>query len=165
LFAEVAVRPFEEIPTAEWKRVMEVNIMGLALCCKAVAPQMRKQKSGRIINMGSTVTLTGVPFFAHYLATKGAVHAMTRGLARELGQDNITINTIAPGLTLSEGVLQHSAIRALHMNQHDEIVKRRAIARAQYPDDLVGTASFLASDDAAFITGQTIVVDGGTAML
>lgn len=161
IFATVKLGPFEEIPVAEWKRLMEVNIMGVALCCKAVAPQMRRQKTGRIINLASGAPLKGVPFFLHYIASKGAVIAMTRGLARELGPDNITVNALAPGLTLSEGVLG----RPEHLRSHQDSIRSRAIRREEQPEDLVGTVSFLASDDAAFMTGQTLVVDGGSAML
>jgi NAD(P)-dependent dehydrogenase (short-subunit alcohol dehydrogenase family) len=161
MFSTIKVRPFEEIPVDEWKRLMEVNIMGVALCCKAVAPQMRRQKGGRIVNLASGAPLKGVPFFLHYIASKGAVIAMTRGLARELGKDNITVNAIAPGLTLSEGVLSHPE----HLRLHQESIRSRAIQREQHPIDLVGAVSFLAGDDSAFMSGQTLVVDGGSAML
>lgn len=161
MFASVKLGPFEEIPLAEWKRLMEINILGVALCCKAVAPQMRRQKSGRIINLASGAPLKGVPFFLHYIASKGAVIAMTRGLARELGKDNITVNAVAPGLTLSEGVLG----RPEHLRSHEASIRSRALQRAERPQDLVGAVSFLASDDSAFMTGQTLVVDGGSTML
>jgi len=161
MFATVKLGPFEEIPVDEWKRLMEVNIMGVALCCKAVTPQMRSQNSGRIINLASGAPLKGVPFFLHYIASKGAVIAMTRGLARELGKDNITVNAIAPGLTLSEGVLN----RPEHLRTHQDSIRSRAIQREEHPEDLVGAVSFLAGDDSAFMTGQTLVVDGGSSML
>ena len=161
IFSTLDVRPFENIPVDEWKRLMEVNIMGVALCCTAVAPQMRRQKSGRIINIASGAPLKGVPFFLHYIASKGAVIAMTRGLARELGKDNITVNALAPGLTLSEGVKTNPR----HLTMHEDILRSRAISREEHPEDLVGAVSFLASDDAAFITGQTMVVDGGSVMI
>ena len=161
MFATVKLGPFEEIPASEWKRLLEINVLGVALCCKAVTPQMRRQKSGRIINLASGAPLKGVPHFLHYIASKGAVIAMTRGLARELGRDGITVNAIAPGLTVSEA----TAGRPEHLRNHAESIRARAIQREQHPEDLVGTVAFLAGDDAAFMTGQTLAVDGGSAML
>ena len=161
MFATVKLGPFEAIPVDEWKRLLEVNVLGVALCCKAVTPQMRRQKSGRIINLASGAPLKGVPYFLHYIASKGAVIAMTRGLARELGKDGITVNAIAPGLTVSDG----TAGRPEHLRNHAESIRSRAIQREERPEDLVGAMSFLASDDSAFVTGQTLAVDGGSAML
>ncbi len=161
MFAAVKLGPFEEIPVDEWKRLLEINILGVALCCKAVTPQMRKQKSGRIINLASGAPLKGVPYFLHYISSKGAVIAMTRGLARELGKDGITVNAIAPGLTVSDGTVG----RPEHLRNHADSIRSRAIPREEHPEDLVGAVSFLAGDDAAFMTGQTMVVDGGSAML
>jgi NAD(P)-dependent dehydrogenase (short-subunit alcohol dehydrogenase family) len=161
MFATVKLGPFEEIAVDEWRRLLDINVVGVALCCKAVSPQMRKQKAGRIINLASGAPLKGVPYFLHYIASKGAVIAMTRGLARELGKDGITVNAIAPGLTVSDG----TSGRPEHLRNHAESIRRRAIQREEHPEDLVGALSFLASDDAAFMTGQTLVVDGGSAML
>jgi NAD(P)-dependent dehydrogenase (short-subunit alcohol dehydrogenase family) len=161
MFASVRLGPFEEIPASEWKRLLEINVLGVALCCGAVGPQMRLKKSGRIINLASGAPLKGVPHFLHYIASKGAVIAMTRGLARELGRDGITVNAIAPGLTVSEA----TAARPEHLRNHAESIRARAIQREERPEDLVGAVSFLAGDDAAFMTGQTLAVDGGSAML
>jgi NAD(P)-dependent dehydrogenase (short-subunit alcohol dehydrogenase family) len=161
MFASVKIGPFEEIPADEWRRLLEVNVLGVALCCRAVTPQMRKQKHGRIINLASGAPLKGVPYFLHYIASKGAVIAMTRGLARELGRDGITVNAIAPGLTLSEATTGRSE----HLRNHAESIRSRALQREEHPSDLVGAVSFLAGDDAAFMTGQTLAVDGGSAML
>lgn len=162
MFSVLKLRRFEEIPPEEWKRLMEINIMGVGLCARAVSPQMRKQKRGRIINLASGAPLKGVPLFLHYIASKGAVIAMTRGLAREMGRDGITVNALAPGFTLSENVLASEEHVSLSSSA---AVTGRAIPRDEKPEDLVGAASFLASDDAEFMTGQTMVVDGGSAMV
>jgi NAD(P)-dependent dehydrogenase (short-subunit alcohol dehydrogenase family) len=161
VFSSLELRPFEKIEPAEWRRVMEVNTLGVFLCCRACVPQMRAAGGGRIINLASGAPLKGVPFFLHYIASKGAVIAMTRGLARELGGDRITVNALAPGFTLSENVTRHAG----HMKHGAASRLSRAIQRDETPADVVGAASFLASDDAAFITGQTLAVDGGSAML
>jgi NAD(P)-dependent dehydrogenase (short-subunit alcohol dehydrogenase family) len=161
MFATVKIGPFEEIPVAEWKRLLEINVVGVALCCKAVTPHMRARRSGRIVNIASAAALKGVPEFLHYISSKGAVIAMTRGLARELGKDGITVNAVAPGLTLSDATMG----RAEHLRNHDNSVRMRALQRPQRPGDLAGAVSFLASDDSAFMTGQTLVVDGGSAIV
>ncbi len=161
IFSSLELRPFENIPVDEFRRVLEVNVMGVWLCCRACVPQMRKGGYGRIVNLASGAPLKGVPLFLHYISSKGAVIAMTRGLAREVGKDGITVNALAPGFTLSENVAKH----AVHVKQGEITRMTRAIPRDEKPEDLVGTVSFLASEDAAFITGQTLVVDGGSAMV
>ena len=161
VFSSLKLKAFEKISVAEWRKVMDVNIMGVALCCRACVPHMRKGGYGRIINLASGAPIKGVPLFLHYISSKGAVIAMTRGLARELGKDGITVNSLAPGFTLSENVAKDPA----HVQQGERTRMTRAIPRDETPDDLVGAVSFLASADAAFITGQTLVVDGGSAML
>jgi NAD(P)-dependent dehydrogenase (short-subunit alcohol dehydrogenase family) len=161
VFSTIKLKPFEEIGVAEWRKVMDVNILGVALCCRACVPHMRKAGGGRIINLASGAPIKGVPLFLHYISSKGAVIAMTRGLARELGKDGITVNSLAPGFTLSENVAKDP----VHVEQGEKTRMTRAIQRDETPDDLVGAVSFLASADAAFITGQTLVVDGGSAML
>lgn len=161
IFSTLELRPFETIPVEEFRKVMEVNILGVWLCCRACAPHMRKGGYGRIINLASGAPLKGVPLFLHYISSKGAVIAMTRGLARELGKDGITVNSLAPGFTLSENVAKQAA----HVQQGERTRMTRAIQRDEKPEDLVGTVSFLASEDAAFLTGQTLVVDGGSAMI
>jgi len=161
LFSPLVPREFDRIDAAEWRKVMEVNTLGVFLCCRACAPHLRASGRGRIINLASGAPIKGVPFLLHYVASKGAVIAMTRALARELGKDGVTVNALAPGFTLSEGVKSSPA----HMKHGAAIPASRAIARDETPQDLVGAVSFLASDDAAFITGQTLVVDGGSAMV
>ncbi|HEY7742356.1 MAG TPA: 3-oxoacyl-ACP reductase family protein [Burkholderiales bacterium] len=160
-FSALAPRPFEKIDPAEWRKVMEVNTLGVFLCCRACVPHMRKAGGGRIINLASGAPLKGVPLLLHYVSSKGAVIAFTRALAREVGKDGITVNALAPGFTLSEGVLRSRE----HVKHGEASRASRAIPRDEHPEDIAGAVSFLASADAAFITGQTLVVDGGSAMV
>jgi len=161
IFSTLKLKPFEQIGVDEWRKVMDVNILGVALCCRACVPHMRKGGGGRIINLASGAPLKGVPLLLHYVSSKGAVIAFTRALAREVGKDGITVNALAPGFTLSEGIVKSAA----HVKHGEPSRASRAIARDERPDDLVGALSFLASEDAAFMTGQTLVVDGGSAMV
>jgi NAD(P)-dependent dehydrogenase (short-subunit alcohol dehydrogenase family) len=155
-------RPFEEIGAADWRRMMEVNTLGPYLMCRAVSPQMRSRKWGRIINVASDTPHLGVPYMLHYVSSKGALIAFTRALAREMGKDNVTVNALAPGFTLSERIArQTDRVEFFRREQR----KSLSIQRDEMPEDLVGAASFLASDDCAFMTGQTVIVDGGYAMI
>jgi NAD(P)-dependent dehydrogenase (short-subunit alcohol dehydrogenase family) len=161
-FASIEPAAFETISPADWRRVMEVNTLGVFLACRACVPDMRRRGGGRIVNLASGAPIKGIPFMLHYVTSKGAVISLTRALARELGADRITVNALAPGFTLSENILKNTA----HVEKFREaVLKSRAIQRDEYPEDLAGAVSFLASDDAAFVTGQTLVVDGGSAMV
>jgi NAD(P)-dependent dehydrogenase (short-subunit alcohol dehydrogenase family) len=157
--ATLALTPFEKLTVAEWRHVLEVNTIGTFLCCRAVAPHMRSRKSGRIVNIASGTAFKGAPFLLHYVASKGAVISMTRSLARELGSDNVTVNAVSPGYTLSEGNLGNPDFLAAH---RQAAIAGRALQRDAYPEDLVGAVAFLASDDAAFMSGQILAVDGGS---
>lgn len=162
MFTGLALKPMEQIERDEWMKVMEVNTLGPFLCAKAALPALRKSKAGRIINIASTSPIKGTPFMQHYTASKGAVIGFTRSLARELGADNITVNAIAPGFTLSDGVLASGMEERI-----GDAARRtsRSIQRDQVPADLVGALVFLAGEGAAFITGQTVAVDGGGVCL
>jgi len=151
--------PFEEITVEQWRRMFDVNAMGMFLCCRAVVPHMRRRKYGRIVNFASTTVQKGVPYQLHYVSSKGAVIALTRSLAREVGPDMITVNAIAPGYTLSEGNLNNPEL----VEKYASFVRAsRSIPRDAYQDDLMGGVVFLSSDDAAFISGQTLNIEGGS---
>lgn len=150
--------PMEKITVEEWRKVMDVNVMGMWLCSKAVVGEMRKAGGGRIINLCSGTPFKGIPFLLHYVTSKGAVIGMTRALAKELGKDHILVNAIAPGFTLSDGVMTNE-VQLKHFREISAQV--RVIQRDEHPSDLVGATKFFAGPDSDFITGQTLVVDGG----
>jgi len=156
IFSTLEMRPFEQIPLPEWEQVLRVNVTGPFLCARAVLPAMRRQKRGRIINIASGAVSLGRPNYLHYIASKAALIGMSRSMARELGGDNITVNSILPGATFTE--IERKTVTP---EQKQRIVAMQCVARPETPDDLVGTALFLASDNAAFITGQSINLDGG----
>lgn len=152
-----AKRPFDQITSEEWDQVFAVNAKGVWLMTKAVYPLMRARGFGRIVNIASATVHRGTPYFAHYVASKGAVIAMTRSIASEAGQAGITVNAVAPGLVDDE------ATRVLNDPGYTEAAAtRRAIARPMEPADLVGAIRFLCSDASGFMTGQTLIVDGGS---
>jgi len=148
-------QPLDEITFADWRKVLSVDLDSVFLCAKAVIPQMKKQKSGRIINIASSTVFMSFPNLTHYITAKAGVIGMTRALATELGDYGILVNAISPGLTQTERTV----------TVPDEIwamqVAMQSVKRREVPEDLVGTAVFLASDEAAFITGQTLSVCGG----
>lgn len=155
--AKISRLPLYQIDPEEWNRVMAVNITGTFLCCRAVLPHMMKQKSGKIINIGSALAFSAMMLgMSHYTTSKGGILGLTRALAREVGDYNINVNCICPGSTMSEDDRE----KAKEFRKVG--VGARAIKRIELPEDLVGTAVFLASAESDFITGQTLVVDGGT---
>ncbi len=158
IYAGLKPKPFEEIDPAEWRRVMEVNVLGIFLCARAVLPAMKARGGGRIINISSGVAFKGNPNMAHYVASKGAVVSLTRALASELGQYQVRVNSVAPGLTLSDGLQANPELMA---GVRERSLRGRVLARDMLPADLVGAVAFFAGPDSAFITGQTLVVDGG----
>jgi NAD(P)-dependent dehydrogenase (short-subunit alcohol dehydrogenase family) len=159
LFAPLAEQSFTDIDVDLWDRVMAVNIRGVFLMAKHVAPHMIAQRYGKIINITSGTVMRGIPLFAHYVTSKGAVTAFTRSISRELGAHNICVNSLAPGFTLSDSVIKENPGHMDHSREPSLV--RRAIKRDQYPEDLLGALVFLASADSDFVTGQTIAVDGG----
>ena len=158
IFASLEPKPFWEISDEEWDRVMTVNARSVFQAAKACLPRMRKAGGGKIVNISSGTFFYGPPGWLHYVASKGAVIAMTRSMSRELGQFGILVNSIAPGFTESEGVLANAGI---HETMRIAAMEGRSVKRAMLPEDLVGAAVFLVSSESDFLTGQTIVVDGG----
>lgn len=155
IYGGLARKPFDEIMPQEWDKVMAVNVKGPWLCAKAVASWMKAQRAGKIINISSATFYSGSVNWAHYVTSKGGVIGLTRALAKELGEYGINVNAIAPGFTLTE------ASRDLIPDAEKYGVERGAIKRAEQPEDLMGVALFLASSASDFMTGQTMIVDGG----
>jgi NAD(P)-dependent dehydrogenase (short-subunit alcohol dehydrogenase family) len=153
VYGTVTRSPMEEIDPAEWDLVMGVNLKGPWLMTRAVSPYL--PEGGRVVNLSSATVYSGSENWAHYVASKGGVIALSRVLAKELGRRSITVNVIAPGFTLTE------ASRGLLEDAESYGVDRGALRRASQPDDIVGAALYLAGPDSGFVTGQTLVVDGG----
>jgi 3-oxoacyl-[acyl-carrier protein] reductase len=156
----LARRAWTEIDVEEWDRVMAVNLRGIFLCCRAVYPQMKQQGGGKIINIASSRVWEGTPNRLHYTTSKAGVVGLTRALAREVGDDNIAVNAISPGFTMSETQVASSS------NQHiaNRAALNKSFNRPQVPDDLVGCVMFLLSDASNYVTGQTFNIDGGHMM-
>ena len=154
---------FDQLDSDEWDRCMAVNVKGLWHCCKAVVPAMREAGGGSIINISSVAALAGLPYALHYTTSKGAVIGLTRGLARELGRNSIRVNTVAPNMVMTEGTSEFFADK---VDRAAEVIRNsQALQKNLEVEDLTGTIVYLAGDDSAYVTGQTISVDGGTVLL
>jgi NAD(P)-dependent dehydrogenase (short-subunit alcohol dehydrogenase family) len=158
LYASLEMRPFEQIPLEEWRLVMDVNVASMFLMCRAVVPSLRERGGGKIVNISSGTPFRGVPFLLHYVTSKGAIVAFTRALAKELGPANVRVNCVAPGFTMSAGVEAHPEVIE---KLRDVSVAARTIQRDQLPEDVTGAVVYLCSPASDFVTGQTIVIDGG----
>lgn len=159
IFGGLILKSFYEVADDEWDKIMAVNVKGVFLCCKAVFPFMKEQGKGKIVNISSIVPFQGTPNFIHYTTSKGAVIAFTRAMANELGRYSININSVAPGNTMTK-----AGMEVIPKEFREMIVARRALKRLEQPEDVLGAVMFLSSEESDFITGQTIVVDGGTTM-
>jgi NAD(P)-dependent dehydrogenase (short-subunit alcohol dehydrogenase family) len=158
LYASLPMRSFLEIPLDEWRTVMDVNVASMFLTCRAVVPIMQARGGGKIVNISSGTPFRGVPFLLHYVTSKGAIVAFTRALAKELGKTGVLVNCVAPGFTMSAGVEEHpEVVEALQQAS----VSSRTIQRDQVPEDVVGAVVYLCGPSSSFVTGQTIVIDGG----
>jgi len=158
LYASLEMRPFEQIPLDEWRQVMDVNVASMFLTCRAAVPAMRSRGGGKIVNISSGTPFRGVPFLLHYVTSKGAIVAFTRALAKEVGRDAVLVNCVAPGFTMSAGVEAHPEVIE---KLRDVSVAARTIQRDQVPEDVVGAVVYLCGPASGFVTGQTIVIDGG----
>ena len=156
IFSTLEMRPFDRIPLEEWERVLRVNLTGPFLCARAVLPAMRRAQWGRIINVASGAVRLGRPNYLHYIAAKSALAGMSLSMARELGADNITVNAILPGATFTE--IERKTVTP---EQKQRIIAMQCVPRAEAPEDLVGAVLFLACEASAFVTGQSINLDGG----
>ena len=157
-FREIVQGSFEEIPLDVWDHSFAVNVRGVFLCCKAVMPAMRERKRGSIVNIASVVAVAGAPRYLHYVAAKGAVLGITKGLAKEVGDHGVRVNAIAPGFVITDATANRTP------EWRRMFQDARALKREEFPDDLVGTGLYLLSELSGFVTGQTIVVDGGNVM-
>jgi NAD(P)-dependent dehydrogenase (short-subunit alcohol dehydrogenase family) len=158
IYSTLTLKPFEQLTVADWRKMLDVNVIGQFLCCRAVLPEFKKRRSGRIINISSGVAFKGNPGMLHYVASKGAIVSMTRTLATELGEYGILVNSVAPGFTLSDGVNNNPELAG---TVADFSIRNRALKRDMLPQDIIGAVCFFAGPHAAFITGQTLVIDGG----
>jgi NAD(P)-dependent dehydrogenase (short-subunit alcohol dehydrogenase family) len=168
IYDGLAPTPAAGITHERWRAVMEVNVWGTFLCSRAVHPVLRDGGGGRIVNISSNTALFGPPMMPDYVASKGAIMALTRSLAREWGTDRVTVNAVAPGGTWTEATEHMFGASRAEGADPERIratsIAQQAIRRQQYPGDVVGAVAFLLSDHAAMITGQTVVVDGGLVL-
>ncbi|MFN3145621.1 MAG: SDR family NAD(P)-dependent oxidoreductase [Paracoccaceae bacterium] len=153
------LKPFEEVTVAEFRRMIDVNTLSVLLTCQAVSAHMRARRYGRIVNMVSGTAFKGAPNLAAYVASKGAVISLTRALAQEFGPDNVVVNAVSPGYTLTESNLENTAFDSVYRPIARDT---RALKRDALPEDVARVAAFLASDDAGFVSGQIIAADGGS---
>ncbi|MFT6904086.1 MAG: NAD(P)-dependent dehydrogenase (short-subunit alcohol dehydrogenase family) [Oleiphilaceae bacterium] len=158
IYSSLVPTEFESLTAEDWRRVLDVNVIGLFLCCKAVMPAFREAEQGSIVNISSGVAFKGNPLMAHYVASKGAVISLTRALATECGEYQVRVNSVAPGFTLSDGVMRN---QDLIEGVKGPSLKGRVLSRDMATEDLVGAVAFFVGNESAFITGQTLVVDGG----
>lgn len=156
VFSKITMAPFWELPRDEWLHAMQVNVTGAFDCARAVAPAMREAKWGRIFNIASGTPLLGLPNYLHYITSKSAMFGMSRSMARELGPFNVTVNTFIPGVTKTE--VERPSVSEEKFKGY---VQMQCLKRMSTPDDMAKVMTFLCSDEAAWITGQTILVDGG----
>ena len=156
IFSTLAMRPFTEIAPEEWNRVLGVNITGAFLCARALVPQMTERGGGKIVNIASSTVFLGRPNYLHYVTSKAALLGFTRALASEVGVHGITVNAIAPGSTETE-IARETITRA----DRERLAATSALRRVQVPSDLLGALLFLSSSESDFVTGQTLIVDGG----
>ena len=161
IYAGLRYQPLEDIDEREWDRVQQVNVTGVWNCTRRLLPALTASGHGRVVNIASAIAFRGTPRFLHYVTSKAAVLGMTKAMARELGDRNITVNAVAPGFTWTDASLGHIT----DDEQLAAQVARRSLKRPQQPEDVAGAVAFLCSDLAAYITGQTLVVDGGSHML
>jgi len=158
-FYGLKMQPFSDVDPDEWDRVMAVNVKGTWQCTKAVFPYMKKEGKGKVVNISSSTFFDGIVGFPHYVASKGAIIALTRALAKELGEFHVNVNSVAPGYTDTEAQF------TMHAPEFSNVIaKDRAIKRPEVPQDVVGAVVFLCSDQSDFITGQTVLVDGGLSL-
>ncbi len=158
IFSSLSRKPFEELTAEDWERSLSVNVLGTFHGTKAVFPHMKERGRGKIVNVASDAVFKGLPLLLDYVTAKGAVVAMTRALARELGPHNIRINAVAPGYTW------HAEHEKWSDERNEQVLSLRCLQRTQLPDDVARAVLFLVSDDSDFVTGQTLVVDGGEVL-
>ncbi|MDR1246229.1 MAG: SDR family oxidoreductase [Clostridiales Family XIII bacterium] len=162
IYASLKMAPFDMIEEKDWDLVLEVNVKGVWLCSKEALPYFKKRGGGSIVNISSASILEGNPYFAHYVASKGAVWALTRSIARNVGEYGIRANSVTPGYTMTDASKGLAGDPESFKKNYDDNIAARAIKRAMEPNDIVGTVWFLLNDESAFITGQNINIDGGS---